>query len=122
LEENKPTVYGQLRWCLKVGGSVLDFSIEDESMLDIELIPDEEYDEDDPASCISFCVTDWKLMLKNACREEHARKALMQETEEDKYTYDNLEDSLRDMERRRFRSRLDPSVQGDRRHIWKWIT
>jgi hypothetical protein len=114
-----PSVYGQLWWCVKVGACVLDFGIEDESILDIELVPHEEHDEDDPTSCISFRVTDWKVMLKNVFREERALKALMQETEEDEFTYDHLEESLRDMRRQRFRSRLDPNVDGDSTLIWK---
>jgi hypothetical protein len=110
-------VYGQLRWCVRVGTTVLDFGIEDEEMVDIELVEQDDYDEDDPMGCISFRVTDWKVMLKNAFREERALKALMLETEEDDYTYNHLEDSLRDMRRRRFRSKLDPKDLDESRYI-----
>jgi hypothetical protein len=108
-----PSVYGQLRWCVKVGATVLDFGIADEEVVDIQLIEHEDYNGDDPASCISIRVTDWKVILINVFREEKALKSLMQETEEDDYTYDHLEDSLRDMRHQHFRSRLDPNEDED---------
>jgi hypothetical protein len=46
-----------LRWCVKVGATVLDFGIADEEVVDIQLIEHEDYNGDDPASCISIRVT-----------------------------------------------------------------
>jgi hypothetical protein len=114
-----PSVYAQLRWCVKVGATVLDFGIADEEVVDIQLIEHEDYNGDDPASCISLRVTDWKVMLMNVFREEKALKSLMQETEEDDYTYDHLEDRLRDIRHQRFRSKLDPNEDEDGSRIWK---
>ena len=39
-------MYGQLRWCVKVGSAVLDFGIEDEDVVDIELVENDCDDND----------------------------------------------------------------------------
>jgi hypothetical protein len=57
-------------------------------------------------------------MLMNVFKEEKALKSLMQETEDDDYTYDHLEDSLRDKRHQRFRSRLDSNEDEDGSRIW----
>jgi hypothetical protein len=81
--------------------------------LDIELV--EREDED----TIAVRVTDWKRMLTNVFREEQALNALLKDTEEDGYTSSHLEDSLRDMRRKRYRLRLDRSGSKHGRDIWK---
>lgn len=114
LDLRKPSsVHGQLRWCVKVGPTVVDFGMADEQDVDIELV--EREDED----TIIVRVTNWKRMLKNVFREERALNLLLKDTEEDEFTYSHLEDGLRDMRRKRYRSKLNPRNNKHGRDIWK---
>ncbi|CAA9964424.1 hypothetical protein PTMSG1_07783 [Pyrenophora teres f. maculata] len=91
--------------------------------LDLENPPklvEREGDEDDePGNGLFIRATNWKLMLMNFFREERALKSLMEETKEDGYTYNHLEDCLRHIRRKRFRSKLDKNHPEDCRTIWK---
>lgn len=117
--QEAPFVYGQLRWCIKIGPAVLDFGIADKNEVNIELIEIAAFDKNDPVTCLTIRVTDWKVMLMNFFREERALKLLMQETLDADYTYSHMEDSLRDMRRKRYRSKLNPDDQNDSRTLWK---
>ncbi|CAE7202995.1 hypothetical protein PTT_08265 [Pyrenophora teres f. teres 0-1] len=84
------------------------------------LLVEREGDEDDePGNGLFIRATNWKLVLMNFFREERALKSLMEETKEDEYTYNHLEDSLRHIRRKRFRSKLDKNHPEDCRTIWK---
>ncbi|KAK1911906.1 hypothetical protein P3342_010991 [Pyrenophora teres f. teres] len=117
--ENPPKGCGQLRWCVKVGPTVLDFGTEDRDEVDIQLVEREGDEDDEPGNGLFIRATNWKLMLRNFFREERALKLLMEETKEDGYTYNHLEDSLRHIRRKRFRSKLDKNHPEDCRTIWK---
>jgi len=114
LDLRKPSsVHGQLRWCVKVGPTVVDFGMADKQDVNIELV--EREDED----TIIVRVTNWKRMLTNVFREERALNLLLKDTEEDEFTYSHLEDGLRDIRRKRYRSKLDPRNNKHGRDIWK---
>lgn len=114
-----PAVYGQLRWCVKVGPAVFDLGIGDEDEIDIQLIKRDDDKDDESGDDFSIRVTDWKHMLMNVFREERALRSLMKDTREDQYTYNHLEDSLRAMRRKHFLSKLDERDRNDCRNIWK---
>ncbi|PZD37083.1 hypothetical protein A1F97_07896 [Pyrenophora tritici-repentis] len=114
--ENPPQVYGQLRWCVKIGPAVLDFGIEDRDELDIELV--ERKNSDEPGNTLSIRVKNWKRMLMNFFREERVLKTVMEQTKDYPYTYNHVEDSLRGMRRKLLRSKIDEEDRDDYGYIW----
>lgn len=70
--ENPPSVYSQLRWCVKVGGVALDIGIPDGLVKPTEILV---WDFDEGSLIL---VTDWKALLWNLFREERALDVLLE--------------------------------------------
>ena len=70
--ENPPSVFSQLRWCVKVGGVALDIGIPDGLVKPTQILVSD-FDE---GSLI--LVTDWKALLWNLFREERALNVLLE--------------------------------------------